>query len=518
MARIDAERLRYWRAIAKLGPDRDRLPLLPRAGGGATAGRSTRCPRATARALRARSTSGPASSSATPRSSAATSEPTSSTSRSIQWFVPWFHHACSAASTRSCASPTTSRACTAWRTGSASTTRRGAETTGHRTARSARPSRRWRRPRSRLAARRAGGAIRSGTCAAADAAVATLWTSAYPVMRFNRDEGQVLLRAGLRAGLLPGGSAARWPRRPTASASRDRQHARAWPRSTAPTATRRRRSCPAVDTERYHPPPRRPDDGAPVRVFFYGRPSPAAQRVRPGPCRARRGQGALRRPGGDRLRRRGLESRPVRGARRDREPRRLPLERSPPSIARATSGSSSCSPSIRPTSRSSSWPPAWSPSRTRTPPPRGSCATRRTRSSRRRCRRWWPSRSAGRRGPELRERLAATALAEVRAIRWEDQIERVWGAITKRGRAVRRASGPLEQLGDPRGLAVEDPEAEPDHDRGERSPRDQVRQPADGGDRSGAVASTTHCAPARARGDRVVDHLGLDVVGAVSIV
>jgi hypothetical protein len=34
---------------------------------------------------------------------------------------------------------------------------------------------------------------------------------------------------------------------------------------------------------------------------------------------------------------------------------------------------------------------------------------------------------------ELRRRLSETALAEVRAGSWEDQIERVWGAITKRG-------------------------------------------------------------------------------------
>jgi hypothetical protein len=35
----------------------------------------------------------------------------------------------------------------------------------------------------------------------------------------------------------------------------------------------------------------------------------------------------------------------------------------------------------------------------------------------------------------LRERLAAAGLSQVRAIRWEDQLERIWGALTKRGLA-----------------------------------------------------------------------------------
>jgi glycosyltransferase involved in cell wall biosynthesis len=35
--------------------------------------------------------------------------------------------------------------------------------------------------------------------------------------------------------------------------------------------------------------------------------------------------------------------------------------------------------------------------------------------------------------PELRRRLAERAIEDVTAVAWDDQIERVWGAMTKRG-------------------------------------------------------------------------------------
>jgi glycosyltransferase involved in cell wall biosynthesis len=41
---------------------------------------------------------------------------------------------------------------------------------------------------------------------------------------------------------------------------------------------------------------------------------------------------------------------------------------------------------------------------------------------------------------ELRGRLTATALEQIRAVRWDDQIERVWRAITKRDEAFVRDS------------------------------------------------------------------------------
>ena len=34
---------------------------------------------------------------------------------------------------------------------------------------------------------------------------------------------------------------------------------------------------------------------------------------------------------------------------------------------------------------------------------------------------------------ELRERLTAAGLDQVRAVSWDDQLERIWGALTKRG-------------------------------------------------------------------------------------
>jgi glycosyltransferase involved in cell wall biosynthesis len=56
----------------------------------------------------------------------------------------------------------------------------------------------------------------------------------------------------------------------------------------------------------------------------------------------------------------------------------------------------------------------------------------------------------------LRERIVERGLAQVQAIRWEDEIERVWRAITRQDPTF----SPLELLGDARSLAVEDPEAE----------------------------------------------------------
>jgi glycosyltransferase involved in cell wall biosynthesis len=51
----------------------------------------------------------------------------------------------------------------------------------------------------------------------------------------------------------------------------------------------------------------------------------------------------------------------------------------------------------------------------------------------------------------LRRRLTATALAEVRGTTWEAQLERVWGAMTKRGEAFETVAGEL--TGAPRSTA-----------------------------------------------------------------
>ena len=107
----------------------------------------------------------------------------------------------------------------------------------------------------------------------ADAAIATLWSSAYPLLHMPQGAGQVLLRPGQRAAVLSGrlrlgDGRGDLPLR----VSRDRQHARAGrgvslvrqPGGVV-RARRRSRALPPADAAA------RPR-GAPVRVFFYGRP------------------------------------------------------------------------------------------------------------------------------------------------------------------------------------------------------------------------------------------------------
>lgn len=49
----------------------------------------------------------------------------------------------------------------------------------------------------------------------------------------------------------------------------------------------------------------------------------------------------------------------------------------------------------------------------------------------------------------LRERLTARALEEVRAVRWDEQIDQVWGAMTKRGLAELTRAGELSRAPTP---------------------------------------------------------------------
>ena len=253
------ERLRYLWAVAKNGPTEIALPLLPaapaaaepRRHGGPDRGRpSSRCPafdilpgelernaeivrgyEELDRVRRPHDPVVPARCSSTPTS---------------------------AASTRSCASRTTSRACTASRTASASTTRRSATTTSSSRASSSPPSRRW--------------PAREVTRGAATARRRSVRPPAR-VRRRDRDvldvrlpgaalqplPRQVLLRPGLRAGVLPGRVGLGAGRGDVAlRAARASSTRRAWPRSTARTAIRRSSFVPGVDTERYHPPARKP--------------------------------------------------------------------------------------------------------------------------------------------------------------------------------------------------------------------------------------------------------------------
>ena len=265
----------------------------------------------------------------------------------------------SLASTRSCASRTTSPASTASSTASASTTRRSRHRQAHRGAD---------RRRLPCARGRRGDAWRRATTGGdpfahlrpCDAAIATFWTSRLPGAALQPLPRQVLLRAGLRARLLPGGLG--W------ALAEETWHFGFPGIVNTPGLADVYRSygnpavsfVPRVDTERYHPPaPSRPPTARPLKVFFYGRPTQPrnafglglaalAQASRTASATASRSSraGATGIPG----------AYGVLGA--DREPRRAAAgARSPSCTGRATSASSSCSRSTRAISRSSSWPP-----------------------------------------------------------------------------------------------------------------------------------------------------------------
>jgi glycosyltransferase involved in cell wall biosynthesis len=116
-----------------------------------------------------------------------------------------------------------------------------------------------------------------GHLAPADAVVATLWSSAYPVMRFNRARAKYFFMQDFEPTFYPAGSA---------SSLVEETYRLGIPGVVnTPGLAEVYRSygnpavsfVPAVDTERYHPEePRRATGGDdPVRIFFYGRPSTA---------------------------------------------------------------------------------------------------------------------------------------------------------------------------------------------------------------------------------------------------
>jgi hypothetical protein len=74
----------------------------------------------------------------------------------------------------------------------------------------------------------------------------------------------------------------------------------------------------------------------------------------------------------------------------------------------------------------------------------------------------------------LRERLADAGLERVQGGSWEDELEGVWSALTSP-----RSSFSSEPLGDPRGLAVEDPEAEHAGDDADGERDERPTDPAD---------------------------------------
>jgi glycosyltransferase involved in cell wall biosynthesis len=109
----------------------------------------------------------------------------------------------------------------------------------------------------------------------ADAAVATFWTSAYPVLRFNRCRAKFLFVQDFEPAFYAAGSA--W-------ALAEETWSFGFPGIVnTPGLADVYRSygnravsfVPAVDTERYTPPTGPRDPARPARVFFYGRPTQA---------------------------------------------------------------------------------------------------------------------------------------------------------------------------------------------------------------------------------------------------
>jgi glycosyltransferase involved in cell wall biosynthesis len=106
-----------------------------------------------------------------------------------------------------------------------------------------------------------------------DAAIATLWSSAYPVMRFRRARAKFYLVQDNEPQFYPAGAA---------SAFAEETYRFGLPGIVnTPGLADVYRSygnpavsfVPTVDIDRYHPPAEQRDPAAPVRVFFYARPS-----------------------------------------------------------------------------------------------------------------------------------------------------------------------------------------------------------------------------------------------------
>jgi O-antigen biosynthesis protein len=269
----------------------------------------------------------------------------------------------------------------------------------------------------------------------ADAAVATFWTSAYPVLGFNDCRAKFYFVQDFEPAFYPAGSG--W-----ALAEETWYFGFPGIVNTPGLAEVYRQYgnaaasfVPAVDTARYHPPERRPSqDGGPVKVFFYGRPNQPRNAFGLGlatleKVRERFGAevqivsaGADWHPGAygvlgkvENLGVLPLEA--VADLYRScdiglafmltKHPSYQPLEFMASGMVTVTNANPATEWLLRHDENALVAPPA-------------------------------PSLVADQiaravEDPGLRARIAETALAEVRAARWPDQFERVWGAMTKRG-------------------------------------------------------------------------------------
>ena len=310
----------------------------------------------------------------------------------------------------------------------------------------------------------------------------------------------------------PPGRAGRWRRRPGTSASRASSTRRGWPTSTAHTGTPPCRSCPGWTPSATTRRPqavrrRRAGQGLLLRAAVA-----AAQRVRARPVRARQGQGAARRPRRDRLRRRRLEPGRLQDARQAREPRRAALEEVAELYRSCDIGlvlMMTKHPSYQPlefmasgmvtvtnANPATEWLLRHDENALVAPPAGSLIAEQIVRAAE---------------DPELRERLTATALEEVRARRAGRISSSACGARSPSAASrSRRRRARSQALGDPRRLAAEHPR--PEHDRADQI-SDRHRdpgQPPMASNVVGADGSTIQCARLlEQRRDRVEEQVPL---------
>ena len=277
-----------------------------------------------------------------------------------------------------------------------------------------------------------------------DVAIATFWTSAYPALRFNRCRAKFFFVQDFEPAFYPAGSG--W------AMAEETWHFGFPGIVNTPGLAEVYRSygnpvvsfVPGVDTERYHPPARKPSaDGAPIRVFFYARPSQPRNAFglglyALGKVKERLGDrveivcaGADWNPGAYKMLGK-LENLGVLPLEQVAElyrscdiglvlmmtkhPSYQPLEFMASGMVTVTNANPATEWLLRHDENALIAAPAGS-----------LIAEQIVRAAE---------------DPDLRARLTATALAEVRsAPRWEDQLERIWGAMTKRGEPFE--AGPL---------------------------------------------------------------------------
>ena len=108
--------------------------------------------------------------------------------------------------------------------------------------------------------------------AACDAAIATAWTSVFALVRFGRTQAKFFFVQDYEPDFYPAGSASALLEEAARLGVPGIVNSPGLADAYRALGNRAVAFRPAVDTERYHPAERGPTDG-PVRIFFYGRPS-----------------------------------------------------------------------------------------------------------------------------------------------------------------------------------------------------------------------------------------------------